>query len=411
MKFKFFYFFSLITITLSFFLGVIYQIEHESNNIDLISVKPKHQNKVDVILASLKPVNEKITLEDVNELSTKQLNVKSKKIHLPSNPIELSETITHEKIAVSKTIVEPTLSIKYASKITSRDTDTDTDTMKSKLTKNQNDIPLFEDQLALQEKIKPSNKKTIKPVSITNYLILMKEASFNAGYASKIANTIQSTQPVKPLIVVDTPYQDNTLSAQNIDYWTTVHSIESKQGKLLFRPTNKERNCTNTLGPCGHHQLTVQALKDIGCGSKQCRIDRLDYDKSLTLSKKLLALNEKRLQKNGITRLEDFQRYLIHQQGANGIKNILAATEGKKSLSKEIKKNMANNSPYSFKQLKRMGSVQAAKSFMKHWKSKWAKEQLLIVKSVQNRTDSLISSGFIPTFSDKDLNFALNMKF
>lgn len=205
--------------------------------------------------------------------------------------------------------------------------------------------------------------------------------------------------------------QPSVYSKDRIDYWTTVHSIESKQGKLLYRPRNKDRNCTNTSGPCGHHQLTVQALKDIGCNSKQCRIDRLNYKKSLTLSKKLLALNEKRLKKNGITQLEDYQRYLIHQQGANGIKNIIKATQGKKTLSKEIKKNMANNSPYSYRQLKRMGSTIAAKKFMQHWKKKWRSEQRLVLASVSKTTDSLINSSFVPTFSDTDLNFALNIKF
>lgn len=89
-----------------------------------------------------------------------------------------------------------------------------------------------------------------------------------------------------------------------IGYWQTVHSIESKQGKLLYRPRNKSRNCTYTTGPCGHHQLTVRALKDIGCKSLQCRKDRLDYNKSLSLSKKLLVLNEKRLKKMELQNLK-----------------------------------------------------------------------------------------------------------
>ena len=203
----------------------------------------------------------------------------------------------------------------------------------------------------------------------------------------------------------------NTISKDGIDYWTTVHSIESKQGRLLYRPRNKARNCTFTSGPCGHHQLTVRALKDIGCNSKQCRKDRLIYKKSLKLSKKLLALNQKRLRKNGITKLEDYQKYLIHQQGAYGIKNIIAATQGKKILSNNIKKNMANNSPYSYRQLKRMGSKLAAKKFLRHWKHKWKNEQLLVIASVTKSTDSLINSRIVPTFSDKDINIALNIRF
>ena len=198
---------------------------------------------------------------------------------------------------------------------------------------------------------------------------------------------------------------------EHISYWQTVHSIESKQGKLMYRPRNKSRNCTYTTGPCGHHQLTVQALKDIGCHSLQCRKDRLNYKKSLKLSEKLLALNEKRLSKNGVFVLQNYQRYLIHQQGATGIKNILIAREGKTELSKTILKNMANNSPYSYKKLKRMTSQVAAKQFLQYWESKWLKEKRLIAGIDQNATDSLVKADFIPTFSDNEILLALNYKF
>ncbi len=196
-----------------------------------------------------------------------------------------------------------------------------------------------------------------------------------------------------------------------VGYWQTVYSIESKQGKLLYRPRNKARNCNFTLGPCGHHQLTVQALRDVGCKSLQCRKDRLDYNKSLKLSKKLLALNEKRLKKDGLTNLQGYQKYLIHQQGANGIKNIIAATKGKKELSKTIKKNMANNSPYSYRQFKKMGSKIAAKKFMQHWERKWMSEKRLILASNSKITNNQRNSLVIPTFNDNDLNYALTLLF
>lgn len=210
--------------------------------------------------------------------------------------------------------------------------------------------------------------------------------------------------------IENTVHKNNKLLTQ-VDYWDTVHSIESKQGKLLYRPRNKARNCSHTSGPCGHHQLTVQALKDIGCNNLQCRKDRLNYKKSLQLSKKLLALNEKRLKKHGLTNLEGHQRYLIHQQGANGIKNIIAATKGQKELSKTIKKNMANNSPFSYKQFKRMGSKNAANKFLNHWEKKWAQEQRLVLASTSKTTDHLIKTRVLPSFNESDIRFALNMTF
>ncbi len=212
-----------------------------------------------------------------------------------------------------------------------------------------------------------------------------------------------------------------------VDYWDTVHSIESKQGRLLYRPRNKSRSCTYTTSPCGHHQLTVKALKDIGCKSLQCRKDRLNYSKSLEMSKKLLAKNEKRLKKNGYQNLEDYQRYLIHQQGASGIKLILGATKGEKLLNRRIKKNMANNSPYSYRQLNRMGSRLAANIFLSHWKSKWEKEKYLVAgvtlasnQATKNKTSqpktlasnqTSVETLSLPLFNENEIQLALNYKF
>lgn len=210
---------------------------------------------------------------------------------------------------------------------------------------------------------------------------------------------------------------EKKVNSKKIDYWVVVHSIESKQGRLLYRPRNKARNCTWTTGPCGHHQLTVKALKDIGCKSLQCRKDRLNYSKSLEMSKKLLALNEKRLRKNGYKNLEDYQRYLIHQQGASGIKNILAATKGKKLLSRATKRNMANNSPFSYRQLRRLGSKLAAQKFMSHWEEKWENEKKIVIgvdiasnttTSSSQSTDGLHN---VPTFSEGEIKLALNYEF
>ena len=42
------------------------------------------------------------------------------------------------------------------------------------------------------------------------------------------------------------------------------------------------------------------------------------------MSKKLLAKNKQRFNKQGYTKLEDYQKYLIHQQGASGLKTLLS---------------------------------------------------------------------------------------
>ncbi len=220
------------------------------------------------------------------------------------------------------------------------------------------------------------------------------------------------------------------------DFWTTLYSVESKQGKLLYRPSNKNRNCDTTSAPCGHHQLSLQALKDISCLTKQCKRDRENYQKSLAMSKQLQAINDKRLKKAGYTDLPEYQKYLIHQQGASGLKRIIASSKGSKLLSRNLKKNMAGNSPYSYRTLRKMGSKLAAKKFLKHWEKKWQKEKVLIgnvqhkpevVATIQSTntkpniklsTKTVVKTSVIkgnstikvPLFNDNELQIALNIK-
>lgn len=158
---------------------------------------------------------------------------------------------------------------------------------------------------------------------------------------------------------------------QKKTYWDTVYALESSAGKRLYRPSNKSRSCKWTRTPCGHHQLSIIALKDIGCTSLKCRSARSDYKKSLKMSQKLEKLNAKRLKKFGFNHLPDYQKYLVHQQGSTGIGIILKALKGKKKLSKNMLKMMANNSPYSYKHLRRQGSRGAARKFLRFWKNKW----------------------------------------
>lgn len=205
----------------------------------------------------------------------------------------------------------------------------------------------------------------------------MEKSTPSKGTLAK--KTLMKRTLTKKVLVRSFPVKSTKIvSNSSSDYWKTVHAVESRQGLLLYRPSNKSRNCNRTRGACGHHQLTVNALKDIGCHSKQCKIDREDYSKSLQMSKKLLQLNEKRLLAGGYGDLPEYQKYLIHQQGAAGIKAIISAYKGTRTLSNKIKRNMANNCPYSYKTLKNMGSKRAANLFMNYWKNKWQKEKRLV---------------------------------
>lgn len=195
---------------------------------------------------------------------------------------------------------------------------------------------------------------------------------------------------VNQLVVLDLPDADTPVSksskpdssSENEDrivlitpnFWEVVHSIESKQGVLLYRPRNKEKSCRTTSAPCGHYQISAQALKDINCNTPQCKIDRENPAKSLAMSQTLEKINLQRLAKSGYRHLPDYQKYLIHQQGATGIKRILDAQKGRYKLGKKQIRNMANNSSYSYKALRNMGSTLAAQQFLKYWENKWDAE-------------------------------------
>lgn len=230
------------------------------------------------------------------------------------------------------------------------------------------------------------SKSTIREDLVASWLddsILDKNSGTNINNKSTDIPDLISIKTYKKLIILDLPIDNtaklNTSALERIvlktpSYWEVVYSIESKQGKMLYRPRNKAKSCKSTNAPCGHYQISEQTLKDIGCITKQCKIDRENHDRSLEMSKTLERINLGRLAKSGYTHLPDFQKYLIHQQGATGIRLILDAKSGKYELSKKLTKNMANNSSYSYKQLKRFGSKQAAKKFLSFWKNRWDNE-------------------------------------
>ena len=212
-----------------------------------------------------------------------------------------------------------------------------------------------------------------------NYSLVNVESSGDAD--------LLSLQVVNNLVILDLPEKnENVVSSPNEDrivlktpnYWEVVHSIESKQGKRLYRPKNKDKSCKNTSSPCGHYQISAQALVDIGCTSDQCKMDRENLKHSLKMSQALEKINLGRLAKKGYSHLPDYQKYLIHQQGATGISNILDAQAGRHNFTERSMKNMANNSSFSYRTLKNYGSQLAATKFLNYWENKWEAEIELI---------------------------------
>jgi len=256
-----------------------------------------------------------------------------------------------------------------------------------------NDLDTLLSDSTLEDEINNNKKSKIKPQKIAHKTI--KPTLENSAIVPKTQNVIKKkitahhikckkeknqTNLVKRinknskeetnLIVSKKKVVKETTDTQTA-YWDQLHFIESSAGKRLYRKRNKARSCKWTTTPCGHHQLSVRALKDIGCTSLKCRSAREDYKKSLSMSKKLAAINSVRMKKKGYETLPSYQRYLVHQQGAYGLGKILDAFEGKKTLSKKTLRYMANNSPFSYKTLRRASSKSAARKFLRFWKEKW----------------------------------------
>jgi hypothetical protein len=240
-------------------------------------------------------------------------------------------------------------------------------------------IPVSDNNIETSQIITAVNKASVNNTSISLETI---QSWLNI---SKPLTNDHNNLPIKianQLIILDLPNKKSSAISKNEDrivlitpkYWEVVHSIESKQGEMLYRPRNKEKSCANTSAPCGHYQISAQALKDIGCTTLQCKMDRENLKKSLAMSQTLENINLNRLAKKGYNHFPDYQKYLIHQQGATGIKLILDAQDGRYELGKKLIKNMANNSSYSFKNLKSMGSKLAAQQFLGYWENMWDAE-------------------------------------
>lgn len=190
------------------------------------------------------------------------------------------------------------------------------------------------------------------------------------NYPKEVINTDNYLSIGSNATFVAKPSPYIKVGASNNGFWSQLHEIESKRGKLKYQYDKKlgykPTDCKITRTYCGHHQIGYQALKDIDCTSKQCLANRDDYDKSLAMAKKILA---KKLKRYPVA--ENWQKYTLYQQGANGLKTAVQASNGKRKLSHKNLRAMARNSMFTYKELKNMSSKKAAKAFLHEWRSRW----------------------------------------
>jgi hypothetical protein len=173
-------------------------------------------------------------------------------------------------------------------------------------------------------------------------------------------------QPLKaqPAVLKPAPSKVTYSAQDDSIFWDKMHQIESLGGMLKYQGDDKD--CKTTRRYCGHFQIGYEALKDINCTSAQCKADRDDYDKSLAMAKQIL---KKKLARFEVA--ENWLKYTLYQQGANGLKEVHRAAKGQVKLSKAALKRLARNSMYTVRELKMLGSKKAAKSYLNEWKKRW----------------------------------------
>ena len=205
-----------------------------------------------------------------------------------------------------------------------------------------------------------------KPVSLSsNSHVIDDELELKARPA------VLRPAPAKRTYVAD--IKDKTVKSKEAQFWDRVHFIESASGKLKYQ--GNDTHCRATKRFCGNLQIGYQALKDINCTTKKCFADRDSYHTALPMAKKIL---EKKISRYSVK--SDWLKYAIFQQGANGLRNLVLASKGKKKLSRRAMKRIARNSIYTMRDLRIMGSRKAAISYLNLWRVKWQDSALQIAR-------------------------------
>lgn len=164
-------------------------------------------------------------------------------------------------------------------------------------------------------------------------------------------------------------------SDRKINFYERLYAIESNSGKDLFIPYLDKKgikNCKKTTKACGHHQLTLGAIKDIPMCKKRvrwCMKKRLDFKVSYRMAKQYVNL----LNRYGCKH-DDWLMYASYQQGCSGINTAIKASRGKTSLSRAHRLRIARNLPtLSRKKALRLSSKIVAKKYLNFWSKKWKK--------------------------------------
>ena len=116
-----------------------------------------------------------------------------------------------------------------------------------------------------------------------------------------------------------------------------IYVLESERGTNLYRPGDS--SCAPpTRRACGHHQLTVKALTQIGYSHENYWILRSSKQWSELKALEYIAWIDTNYNFKSIT-----TRYLAYNQGPTGISTILKVISGRRSNLGPIRKTILNN--------------------------------------------------------------------
>ena len=195
-------------------------------------------------------------------------------------------------------------------------------------------------------------------IILSSLLHLLLAVVVTGGYV--LSHQFQSTT-ILPLEIPPKPIPTKVIPKPS-KVVKLIHSIESTNGTNLYRPG--DTSCASTTKPCGHHQLSVQALKQVGYGHENYWLLRTSLQWSQQRAQEYIDWLSKHYSLSTITQL-----YLAYNQGGGGIRTVINVSKGIGRLG-ATRSNILGNIPSSkMKVWSTYSDRRLANAFLQHWEA------------------------------------------
>ena len=169
-------------------------------------------------------------------------------------------------------------------------------------------------------------------------------------------------------------------------FWDTMWAYESGRGKNLYQ--RRDRSCNTTNRPCGHFQLYVGALSDIGENNYQGKKCRASYSCSIRQARKYLKIIHGRLPKYYRDRMVVEDYFTLHNQGNGGYVAYKLMSSGRKAKNERaILRALYNNIGHTSKRglkyryktksgktIWRYNKTRVVAAYKAYWSNRWQKQ-------------------------------------